>query len=95
MTGIRRWIASHRWDILTAAVIAHLPSWRVLGWWQRGGPGTDSDDATMGLMAKHIVALGGRPIFFYGQSYMGSLEAYAAALMYAFLGVSGSRSSAD
>src|SRR5262249_12939875 len=51
-------------------------------------PGTDSDDATMGLMAKHILTRGEHPIFFYGQSYMGTIEAYLGALMFAFLGVS-------
>ena len=87
MTGIRRWIASRRWGILTAVVIA-LAVMARLGLVAAGWPGTDSDDATMGLMAKHIVALGERPIFFYGQSYMGSIEAYAAALVFAFLGAS-------
>jgi hypothetical protein len=87
MTGSCRWIASRRWGILTAVVIALAIVARI-GLVAAGWPGTDSDDATMGLMAKHIVALGERPIFFYGQSYMGSLEAYAAALVFAFLGAS-------
>jgi hypothetical protein len=42
-------------------------------------PPTDSDEATMGLMALHIDGSGERPIFFYGQQYMGTLEAYLAA----------------
>jgi hypothetical protein len=87
ITGFRRWIAARRWGILTALVIALAVIVRV-GLVAAGWPGTDSDDATMGLMAKHIVALGERPIFYYGQSYMGSLEAYAAALVFAFLGAS-------
>ncbi|HEY7022129.1 MAG TPA: hypothetical protein VH349_13505 [Ktedonobacterales bacterium] len=87
ITGIRRWIAARRWGILTAAVIALAMIVRV-GLVAAGWPGTDSDDATMGLMAKHIVALGERPIFFYGQSYMGSIEAYAAALVFLLLGAS-------
>jgi hypothetical protein len=87
MTRLRHWIAARRWGSLTALVIALAVIVRV-GLVAAGWPGTDSDDATMGLMAKHIVALGQRPIFFYGQSYMGSLEAYAAALVFAFLGAS-------
>jgi hypothetical protein len=87
MTGFRRWLAARHWGVLTAAVITLAVIVRV-GLAMAGWPGTDSDDATMGLMAKHIVALGERPIFFYGQSYMGSLEAYAAALVFAFLGAS-------
>ena len=87
ITRIRRWITQRRWGV--AAAITILLAVVVRGALVAAGwPGTDSDDATMGLMAKHIVALGERPIFFYGQSYMGSIEAYAAALAFAFLGVS-------
>jgi hypothetical protein len=50
----------------------------VAGW-----PVTNSDEATMGLMARHILQGSDRPIFFYGQSYMGSAQAYlGAALSY-------------
>nr|HMN61443.1 hypothetical protein [Anaerolinea sp.] len=38
----------------------------------------NSDEAIVGLMARHIL-LGERPIFFYGQSYMGSLDAFLVA----------------
>ncbi|GAC1649157.1 MAG: hypothetical protein NVS4B9_40370 [Ktedonobacteraceae bacterium] len=41
----------------------------------------------MAIMAMHIQH-GERPIFFYGQHYMGTLEAYVAALLFQFLGVS-------
>ncbi len=44
-----------------------------------GWPPTDSDEATMGIMALHIGGQGECPIFFYGQQYMGVLEAYLAA----------------
>jgi len=43
------------------------------------------DSATIGLMAQHILA-GERPVFFYGQGYMGSLEAYLAAVCVHFFG---------
>ena len=36
------------------------------------------DSGTVGLMACHILE-GERPLFFYGQTYMGALEAYVAA----------------
>lgn len=39
----------------------------------------NSDEAIVTLMARHILA-GARPIFFYGQAYMGSLDAYLVAL---------------
>ncbi len=39
----------------------------------------------MGIMALHIQQ-GSRPIFFYGQYYMGVLQAYAAAFLFPFFG---------
>ncbi len=45
------------------------------------------DTSTVGLMGLHILE-GERPLFYYGQDYMGSLEAYVAALMFALFGIS-------
>ena len=45
----------------------------------------DADQAIVGLMAFHIQA-GDRPVFFYGQPYQGSAEAYGAALFFHFFG---------
>ena len=45
----------------------------------------NSDEAIVALMARHILA-GERPIFFYGQAYMGSLDAYLAALGFRLFG---------
>lgn len=47
-----------------------------------------SDEATVGLMAKHIASGTNFPIFFYGQNYMGAFEAYVAALLFAVFGIS-------
>lgn len=47
----------------------------------------NSDEAITGLMARHILR-GERPIFFYGQAYMGSLDAFLAAGLFAVLGES-------
>lgn len=44
-----------------------------------GLPPTNSDEATMGLMALHVSEGREVPVYFYGQSYMGALEAYLAA----------------
>lgn len=41
----------------------------------------NSDEAIVGLMAKHILA-GHFPVFFYGQFYLGSLEAIMAAAIF-------------
>src|ERR1043166_7978436 len=48
-------------------------------------PVTNSDEATMDLMAMHIVQRGEMPIFFYGQYYMGAFQAYLASLFLRFL----------
>jgi 4-amino-4-deoxy-L-arabinose transferase-like glycosyltransferase len=47
----------------------------------------NSDEAVVGLMSRHILA-GERPIFYYGQAYMGSLDAWLIAGAFALLGVS-------
>ncbi len=52
----------------------------------RGWPRLDSDEAIVGLMARHILYAGERPIFFYGQHYMGPLEAYFAAAVFRVTG---------
>src|SRR5215469_18513796 len=49
---------------------------------------TNSDEGTMGLMALHIAYHGEFPVFFYGQYYMGALEAYIGALLFHLLGPS-------
>ena len=56
--------------ILRIVLIAQ--SWPVL----------DSDEGTMGIMGLDIAYRGATPVFFYGQNYMGALEAYLAAPMF-------------
>ncbi|GAA2701008.1 hypothetical protein GCM10010429_04430 [Micromonospora olivasterospora] len=51
-----------------------------------GVPATNSDEATMGLAALHISQGRDFPAFFYGQSYMGTLEAYLAAPLFWLFG---------
>ena len=55
----------------------------VLGW-----PHSNADEGTMGLMAMHILNKGEHPIFFYGQNYMGTLEAYLGSAFFYLFGVS-------
>ena len=82
-----QWAIARKYPLLAAAIIVLAVGVRVAliagGW-----PGTDSDEATMGVMAKHILTRGEHPIFFYGQAYMGTIEAYVGAGMYALFGVS-------
>lgn len=47
----------------------------------------EGDEAIVGLMARHILA-GERPIFYYMQPYMGSLEAYLVAGVFSLFGSS-------
>lgn len=55
----------------------------ALGW-----PQTNSDESTMGLMALHIASGRDFPGFFYGQNYMGALQAYIAAPLFLLFGPS-------
>ncbi len=45
----------------------------------------NSDEAIVGLMARHILA-GELPTFFYGQSYMGSLDAFWVSVFFRLFG---------
>ena len=45
----------------------------------------NADEAVVALMARHILH-GEHPIFFYGQAYMGSLDAWLVALAFAVFG---------
>jgi hypothetical protein len=65
--------------LLLAFALRALVSW--------GAYSSTFDTSTVGLMALHILE-GERPLFFYGQHYMGSLEAYVAAVMFKLFGVS-------
>src|SRR5512133_681799 len=45
----------------------------------------NADEAVVALMARHIL-IGERPVFFYGQAYMGSLDAYLVAAGFLLFG---------
>ncbi|HLH62515.1 MAG TPA: hypothetical protein VKV20_12595 [Ktedonobacteraceae bacterium] len=51
-------------------------------------PVTNSDEANMGLLARHIAYNGEWPIFFYGLPYLGPLEGYIAAPLFHLFGPS-------
>ena len=57
-------------DVLYKALAIFLPDVH--------GQGFNSDEAIVGLMARHILR-GERPRFFYGQAYMGSLDPFLVA----------------
>ena len=68
---------------LIACVVALRLALILAGW-----PHSNSEEGTMGLEAMHILLRGERPIYFYGQNYMGAGEAYLGALAFQFFGVS-------
>ncbi len=57
---------------------------RLFLWWSDNLP-FFADEAIVALMARHI-RQGARPLFFYGQAYMGALDAYLAALAFSLMG---------
>ncbi len=75
------------YEIYAFVIIAFAAVLRVvllfMGW-----PPTDSDEGTMGLMARHIAYNGDHPYVFYGQSYMGTIEAYTASVFFHLFGSS-------
>src|SRR5579863_4848061 len=55
----------------------------LLGW-----PASYNDEGTLGLMALHIAYHGAHPLLYYGQDYLGSLEAYLGAGFFHLFGPS-------
>ncbi len=78
------WPAWHLPSIAVICVGAVLRVAHLL----RTHSGLDSDEAVVGLMAKHILEGRELPVFYYGQHYFGALEAYLTAPFFALLGVS-------
>ena len=75
-----RWIAA---SIVTVAVLLRSI---VFVFWEQSY--FDSDQAIVGLMAKHIAEGRAFPVFYYGQTYMLGVEAYLAAPVFLLAGVS-------
>jgi hypothetical protein len=75
------------WWIVLAVVVA-VVIWRsgVFVFWEEAD--FDSDQAVMGLMAKHLSEGRAFPVFMYGQSYILGVQAWMAAPMFLLFGVS-------
>lgn len=71
----------HLWVIAALVIAAALRFCLVQG----GYISFNSDEAVVGLMARHILQ-GERPVFFYGQAYMGSLDALLVAIGFYLFG---------
>lgn len=76
-----RAMVSPLWMCLLVALLARV--WLLI---HTGGV-IDGDEAVAGIQAEHILR-GEFPAYFYGQAYMGSLEAYLVALLFAAAGPS-------
>jgi hypothetical protein len=83
-SSVMRKIPSWVWIlILTGAVSA--AALLKIGLLSASSVPFNSDEAIVALMAKHILQ-GERPFFFYGQAYMGSLDAYLIAAVFKIFG---------
>ena len=75
----------------SAAVVWALPALVLLGliwrapWLMQAERTLDADEAVTGLMAMDIVQ-GARPVYYYGQGYLGTIEPFTAAGLFAVLG---------
>jgi len=84
MESFRAKEAGFAWLVFALVVLLlaiGLKAWLVTGGWVP----FNSDEAVVALMARHIIQ-GERPVFFYGQAYMGSLDAFLVALGFALFG---------
>jgi hypothetical protein len=79
-------VKRERFLILTAAVLLVL--FRTVVFLRHGTLAFDSDQATTGLMAKHLSELRALPLFFYGQNYMLAVDAWLTAPLFVLFGVS-------
>lgn len=77
----------HAYDLAAIGIIAMGVFIRFFLVFQ-GWPHTNIDEGTMGEMAMNIAFRGEHPVFFYGQDYMGALQAYLAAGLFRLFGVS-------
>lgn len=70
-------LRAERLAVLSAAIVLTVLRSVVLVWFE--GARFDSDQALLGLMAKHLVEGRAFPVFTYGQAYMLGVEAWMAA----------------
>src|SRR5438874_1517474 len=75
------------YEILALLIIALAALLRI-SLISSGWPHSNADEGTMGIMAMHILYKGEHPIFFYGQNYMGTLEAYLGSAFFYLFGIS-------
>nr|WP_246595012.1 glycosyltransferase family 39 protein [Actinoplanes auranticolor] len=78
-----------RWSPSLSLILLLIVAAAVrIGLLVREWPASNSDEGTMGLMAMHIAEGRHFPSFMYGQSYMGTAEAYLSAAVFRVFGPS-------
>jgi len=77
---------SEHWTAAAIVLLVVLARSLVFVFWEHSY--YDSDQAIVGLMAKHLMQGRAFPVFFYGQSYMLGVEAYLAVPVFLVAGVS-------
>ena len=82
---VQKWLGNWRVAVLVCVALLLLRSWFFLAW---EASYFDSDQALVGLMAKHLAAGRAKPLFFYGQEYMLAVEAWVSAPFIAVFGTS-------
>src|SRR5690349_742054 len=85
--GARLWSARGVWGewALFAALLVAGMAYRVV-LILRGWRALNSDEAVLGLMARHIAFHGEFPLFVWGVQYEGAFESYVAAPFFALFG---------
>ncbi len=85
---VRDWIQSISIQTRVTSLIIMMATLIRVFLLASGWPLLDGDQGTMGLAALHIFHGTDYPIFFYGQTFMGTIEAYIAALIFHIFGIS-------
>src|SRR5687767_15269200 len=72
---VQKWLGDWRVAVLVCVALLLLRSWFFLAWEESY---FDSDQAIVGLMAKHLSEGRAFPLFFYGQNYMLGVQSWIA-----------------
>lgn len=89
MTGVRALVAGRTPQVIAVIALAFtLVVIRSVVWIFFEQSSFDSDQAVVGLMAKHLAEGRAFPLFFYGQHYMLAVEAWLAAPVFRVAGAS-------
>ncbi len=87
LAKVAKRLGRNTYGLIALSIIAFAVCLRMvltaLGW-----PTTNSDESTIGLMARHIAYNGEHPVEFYTRNYLGAVEAYLGAAFFRLFGPS-------